>query len=131
MKLFLRTREYRNIFRKTCHSHGLAYKERRDNRPFNLRKFHITPIGNFLITSFVPLYEDRNVISNNVMSVPSFAFSSVKCTVKIRNLQNQVVLKLFSYVYSETRLDERGHSLVCFEGCSGECRYACVQAQVS
>lgn len=62
--------------------------------------------------------------SNDVMGVPSLAFSSVKRAVTT-NLKTQVVLKLFSYTHREMRLVERGHSLVRFEECSIECTHVC------
>jgi len=58
------------------------------------------------------------------MDVPLFAFSLIKRAVT-GNLKNQVVLKLFSYMCSKTRLCEREHSRV-FRRVSAECTCVCV-----
>lgn len=60
-------------------------------------KFRIVPNWKLPDSELIPFYEDRNTISNNIMGVPSFAFSSVERAVTTK-LKNQVVLKLFSYI---------------------------------
>lgn len=56
--------------------------------------------GYFLIIDFTFVIKIA-IIFSNIIDVSSFAFLSVKRALS-RNSKNQVVLKLFSYIYRET-----------------------------